>query len=132
MMSTSAPPNSSIRYSARSRNSSKPPIMTMAASAVPSWLPRPPSTTMASTMADSMKVKLSGLMKAARVAKNAPAKPPKVAPMAKAVSLVVVTLMPKERQATSSSRSASQARPSAARRRRSVTQLVSRARARMM
>ena len=50
-------------------------------SATPSWLPRPPSTTIASTMALSMKVKLSGLMKAWRVAKKAPAKPPNMAPM---------------------------------------------------
>ena len=108
-----------------------PPIITSAASATPSWLPRPPSTTIASTMALSMKVKLSGLMKAWRVAKKAPAKPPKQAPMAKAVSLVVVTLMPSARQATSSSRNASQARPSGSRRRRSDTQLVSSARPRM-
>ena len=40
-------------------------------------------------------------------------------------------LMPSERQAISSSRSASQARPSGRRRRRSVTQLVSSARPRM-
>ena len=49
--------------------------------ATPSWLPSPPSTTIASTIALSMKVKLSGLMKACRVAKNAPAKPPNMAPM---------------------------------------------------
>ena len=104
----------------------------MAASTTPSWLPTPPSTTMASTVADSMKVKLSGLMKAWRVAKKQPAKPPNMAPMAKAVSLVLRRLMPSERQATSSSRSASQARPSGWRRRRSVTQLVSKARHRMM
>ena len=67
----------------------QPPIITIAASATPSWLPRPPSTTIASTVALSMKVKLSGLMKAWRVAKNAPAKPPKQAPMANAVSLVI-------------------------------------------
>ena len=83
---------------------------------------------MASTIADSMKVKLSGLTKALRVAKNAPANPPNMAPMAKAVSLVMVTLMPRLRQATSSSRKASQARPSGRRRRRNVTQLVSKAR----
>ena len=86
---------------------------------------------MASTMADSMKVKLSGLTKACRVAKNAPASPPNAAPMLNAVSFVTVTLMPNERQATSSSRSASQARPSGSRRSRSVTQLVSSARPRM-
>jgi hypothetical protein len=45
------------------------------------------------------------------VAKKDPAKPPNIAPMANAVSLVEVVLMPSERQAISSSRSASQARP---------------------
>ena len=70
-------------------------------------------------------------MKPWRVAKNEPAKPPNIAPMAKAVSLVVVVLMPSERQAISSSRIASQARPTGSRRRRSVTQLVSSASARI-
>ena len=91
----------------------------------------PPSTTIASTSADSRKVKDSGLMKPCRVAKNAPAKPPNMAPMANAVSLVVVVLMPSARQAISSSRSASQARPIGSRRSRSVTQLVSSASARI-
>ena len=57
-------------------------------------------------------------MKPWRVAKNEPAKPPNIAPMAKAVSLVVVVLMPSERQAISSSRIASQARPIGSRRSR--------------
>ena len=91
----------------------------------------PPSTTIASTSADSWKVKDSGLMKPCRVAKNAPAKPPNIAPVANAVSLVVVVLMPSARQATSSSRSASQARPIGSRRSRIVTQLVSSASARI-
>ena len=78
-----------------------------------------------------MNVKLSGLMKPWRVAKNAPAKPPNIAPMANAVELGGVVLMPSERQAISSSRSASQARPSGSRRRRMVTQLVSSARPRI-
>ena len=51
--------------------------------------------------------------------------------MAKAVSLVLVVLIPSERQAISSSRSASQARPIGSRRSRSVTQLVSSAKARI-
>ena len=72
-----------------------------------------------------MKVKLSGLMKPWRVAKKQPAKPPNMAPMAKAVSLALVGLMPSARQAISSSRSASQARPIGSRRRRSVKKLVS-------
>src|ERR1700755_2713901 len=82
--------------------------MAIAASATPSCEPMPPSTTMASTSADSWKVKDSGLMKPCRVAKNAPAKPPNIAPVANAVSLVVVVLMPSARQATSSSGSPSQ------------------------
>ena len=49
--------------------------MTMAAIATPIWLPMPPSTTIARMMADSMKVKISGLMKPWRVAKKVPAKP---------------------------------------------------------
>ncbi len=93
------------------RRASKPPTMTIAAMATPSWLPMPPSTTMARMIADSMKVKLSGLMKPWRVAKNAPASPPNNAPIENAVSFVIVVLMPSERQAISSSRSASQARP---------------------
>ena len=70
-----------------------------------------------------MKVKLSGLMKPWRVAKNEPAKPPNMAPIAKAVSLVLVGLMPSARQAISSSRSASQARPIGSRRMRRVNEV---------
>src|SRR5215510_8728307 len=123
--STMAKPNTSMRYWSSPRNNSKPPIMAIAASATPSCEPMPPSTTMASTSADSWKVKDSGLMKPCLVAKNAPAKPPNNAPVANAESFVVVVLMPSARQATSSSRSASQARPIGSRRRRIVTQLVS-------
>src|SRR5712675_2085716 len=129
--STIASPNTSMRYWSRPRNSSKPPIMVSAASATPSCEPMPPSTTIASTSADSWKVKDSGLMKPCRVAKKAPAKPPNMAPVANAVSFVVVVLMPSARQATSSSRSASQARPIGRRRSRIVTQLVSSASARI-
>ena len=78
-----------------------------------------------------MKVKLSGLMKPCRVAKNEPAKPANMAPSAKAVSLVLVGLMPSALQAISSSRSASQARPIGSRRRRSTTKLVNSASARI-
>ena len=63
-------------------------------------------------------------MKPCRVAKKVPAKPPNMAPVAKAVSLAMVVLMPSERQAISSSRIASQARPIGSRRRRKVTRLV--------
>ena len=91
----------------------------------------PPSTTIDRIVADSMKVKDSGEMKPCRAAKNEPAKPPNIAPMAKAVSLVLVVLMPSERQAISSSRSASQARPTGSRRSRTVTKAVSSASARI-
>ena len=84
--------------------SSGTPIMTAAAIATPSCEPMPPSTTIARMVADSMKVKLSGLTKPWRTAKNEPAKPPNIAPSANAVSLVVVVLMPSDRQAISSSR----------------------------
>src|SRR5260370_2807979 len=87
--STIATPNTSMRYCSRPRNSSKPPIMVSAASATPSCEPIPPSTTIASTSANSWKVKDSGLIKPCLVAKKAPAKPPNMAPVAKAVSLVV-------------------------------------------
>ena len=56
----------------------------------------PPSTTIARMMADSMKVKLSGLMKPWRVAKNDPAKPPNMALIVKAASLMLRRLMPSE------------------------------------
>ena len=49
---------------------------------------------------------------------------PNMAPVANAVSFVVVVLMPSARQATSSSRSASQARPIGSLRMRSVNRLV--------
>jgi hypothetical protein len=91
----------------------------------------PPSTTMARMIADSRKTKDSGLTKPWRAAKNEPAKPPNIAPVAKAVSFVVVVLMPSERQAISSSRSASQARPTGMLRSRSVTKAVSSARPRI-
>ena len=78
-----------------------------------------------------MKVKLSGLTKPWRVAKNDPAKPPNIAPMANAVSLVLVGLMPSERQAISSSRRPSQARPIGSLRMRRVNRLVSSASARI-
>ena len=108
-----------------------PPIMTIAAMAMPVSEPMPPRTTIARMIADSRKTKDSGLTKPWRAAKNEPAKPPNMAPIAKAVSLVVVVLMPSERQAISSSRSASQARPTGMRRSRIVTKAVSSASARM-
>src|SRR5581483_3024458 len=138
MIITIARPNSSMRYcvgskslpkiclrKSRSRMISVPPIMATAATATPIMLPMPPSTTMATIIADSMKVKDSGEMKPWRAAKKEPANPPNIAPMAKAVSFVLVVFTPSERQAISSSRSASQARPTGSLRKRSVTKAVS-------
>ncbi len=110
---------------------SVPPIMMTAAMATPIWLPMPPSTTIDRITANSMNVNVSGEMKPCREAKNAPATPPNMAPMAKAVSLALVVLMPSARQAISSSRSASQARPTGSRRSRIVTTAVSSASPRM-
>ncbi len=104
-----------------SRSTSVPPIITTAAIAIPVSEPMPPRTTIARMTADSRKTKLSGETKPWRAAKNEPAKPPNIAPVAKAVSLVATVLMPSDRQAISSSRSASHARPIGMRRRRIVT-----------
>ena len=62
-------------------------------------------------IADSINVKLSGLIKACLVAKKDPAKPPNIAPIAKAVSFVFVGFTPKDLHAISSSLRASHARP---------------------
>ena len=62
-------------------------------------------------IADSIKVKLSGLIKACLVAKKDPANPPNIAPIAKAVNLVLVGLTPRDLQAISSSLNASHALP---------------------
>ncbi len=90
----------------------------------PSCEPMPPSTTTARISADSMKVNDSGLTRPWRAAKNAPARPAKVAPSVKADSLIRVGFRPSERQAISSSRSASQARPIGMRISRLVTNSV--------
>ncbi len=78
-----------------------------------------------------MKVKDSGEMKPCLAAKKEPAKPASMAPTAKAVSLVLVVLIPSERQAISSSRNASQARPTGIRRSRTVMKAVNSAKPRM-
>src|SRR5262249_31865659 len=144
MMAPIARPNSSMRYWVGSKVGPKiclrksscrmisvPPIMTTAAIATPIWLPMPPRTTIERIVADSRKVKDSGEIKPWRAAKNEPAKPANIAPMAKAVSLVLVVLMPSERQAISSSRKASHARPIGSRRSRTLKAAVIRARARI-
>ena len=72
----------------------------------------PPRTTIATIIADSINVKLSGLTKACLVAKNAPAKPPNVAPIAKAVKFCICwDLLLRDLHAISSSLKASQALP---------------------
>ena len=98
--------------------------MMIAARMTPTCEPMPPNTTMARMMADSIKVKDSGLIKPWRAAKKHPAKPAKVAPMVKALSLTAVGLIPSARQAISSSRSASQARPMGMRSKRLITNRV--------
>ena len=75
-------------------------------------LPMPPRTTIASTMIDSNRPKLSGLMNCCVAEKTAPAMPPNEAPIANARSLTLRVLMPIALAATSSSRIASHARPS--------------------
>ena len=69
------------------------------------------SKSIATIIADSINVKLSGLMNACRVAKKDPAKPPNIAPIANAVNFVLVGLTPSDLQAISSSLKASQALP---------------------
>ncbi|RMS11172.1 hypothetical protein ALP75_202211 [Pseudomonas syringae pv. actinidiae] len=93
----------------------------MAARITPSCEPMPPSTTMARMIADSMKVKDSGVTRPWRAAKKLPAKPANAAPRVKADSLMTVGFRPNARQAISSSRSASQARPIGMRSRRLMT-----------
>ena len=66
---------------------------------------------MHSTMIESSRVKLSGLMKPWKDAKRPPATPPNVAPIAKASSLMLRVLMPIAAAASSSSRIATHARP---------------------
>ena len=77
-------------------------------------------------IADSMKVKLAGLMKVVFAAKMTPTIPAHVAPRAKAVSFVRVLSIPIASQATSSSRSAIQALPIRESRRRFTTKIVKR------
>ncbi|MOA55196.1 hypothetical protein D3C78_1789480 [compost metagenome] len=79
---------------------------------------------MASTKADSAKVNDSGLTNPWRAANSVPAKPANAALMVNAVSLMRVGFRPSERQAISSSRNASHARPSGIRSRRLITNSV--------
>jgi hypothetical protein len=83
IIKTMAPPKAIILYCSKSLNISVIPIKKIDAKTTPVCEPIPPRTTIATIIADSIKVKLSGLTKACLVAKNAPAKPPNVAPIAK-------------------------------------------------
>ena len=114
-----------MRYSAKLRPNSGISTSSVAASTTPICELMPPSTTMARMIADSVKVKLSGEMKPWRAAKNTPAKPPSMAPMANAESLMLVVFMPIALHAISSSRRASQARPTGSLRRRDTKAWVS-------
>src|SRR5688572_12545666 len=127
MTSTSARPKSSIRITSGS-TSMRPKSACCAGSTVqrrisgtnesssapritPQTFPMPPRTTMATTMIDSTSTKLSGEMKPWIAENMPPATPPKLAPMAKASSFMLRVFMPIDRAAISSSRIASQARP---------------------
>src|SRR6185312_7133721 len=126
IMTTMTRPKISMRYWANSRASSGTTVSRVAARITPTCEPMPPRTTMDRISADSMKVKDSGFTKPWRAAKKAPPKPANMAPMVKAESLIVVGVRPSERQAISSSRRASQARPIGMRMSRLVKNRVSR------
>ncbi|MNN92692.1 hypothetical protein D3C81_2110090 [compost metagenome] len=83
---------------------------------------------MARMIADSMKVKDSGVTRPWRAAKKLPAKPAKLAPRVKADNLMMVGFRPRARQAISSSRNASQARPRGMRSKRLMTNRANSAR----
>ena len=95
-----------------------------AAMMTPAMEPMPPSTTMERIMADSMKVKLEGLMKVVLAAKMTPANPAQHEPSANAESLTRVMSMPMASQAISSSRRAWRASPTREFFRREMTATV--------
>jgi len=88
----------------------------------------PPKTTTHRMMMDSHSVKLAGLIKVVLAANTTPAIPAQVAPMANALSLVLVLSIPMAWQATSSSRRAIQALPIRESCSRRTTKMVARAR----
>jgi len=71
-----------------------------------------------------MKVKSSGPVNWLREANRAPPNPAKAAPMAKAMSFCVNVLIPMARETVSSSRMASQARPTREFCKRLVTKMI--------
>ena len=123
-MMTMIAPKMSMRYSEKARRYSGARIRIMAAMTTPTMEPMPPSTTMERIMADSMKVKLAGLMKLVLAAKMTPAKPAQQELRAKADSLTRARLMPMASQAISSSRRACRARPTREFFRREITTMV--------
>ena len=118
MISTRMTPKNRNRYSNASRPAmlmprnrsgrypiSAPPRMT------PAMLPEPPITTPASTRIEKKRAKFAELMKPCSPANRAPERPPMAAPMANAHSLNRNVGTPIASAASSSSRTATQARP---------------------
>ena len=128
IIKTIAPPKATILYDSKSLKTSINPIKKIVDKTTPVCDPMPPNTTIATIIADSMKVKLSGLINACLVAKNDPANPPNIAPTANAVSFVFLGLTPNDLQAISSSLKASHALPTGYLRILIVKKLVIRAR----
>src|SRR5690606_10978359 len=127
MITTIEPPNSSIRRAsvgissspnrklgeglATTRRASGIAQRRIAPSTTPATWPMPPMATIATIWMDSISTTPSGEMKPWKAANIDPATPPKVAPIAKASSLMFRVLIPIALAATSSSRIAIQARP---------------------
>ncbi len=82
IISTITAPNTSMRYSAKARRYSGSSFKASEAMITPRIEPMPPSTTIARIIAESMKVKLSGLMKLLCAAKTTPTSPAQKAPSA--------------------------------------------------
>ena len=100
------------RPGSRPRSTSPSPIRAAAPAQAPAMLPSPPRTTMHKIRNDSQNLNISGERNCDQRAKNAPAKAPIPAEKAKATVLQRWASTPVEAAASSSSRMASQARPS--------------------
>jgi hypothetical protein len=111
MIATRIAPYISSRYSAKSRRISGIPTRNTAPITTPGMLPIPPRMIAASTVIETRSSKLSGVTTERLTAKNAPERHPTAAPMAKARSLYLMTLIPMASATSSSSRMAAQARP---------------------
>ena len=108
---TSAAPKTRMRYSEKPRSRSGSQAMRKAPNITPGMLPDPPRTTAARIVAERMNGKSSGEMKIALPAYMPPARPPIIAPVAKANSLNLNVGTPISSAASSSSRMAAHARP---------------------